>query len=44
LRDKKKTPSNVYRDQAAAEIMRFAQGAPIIDYHDKDGNLVIPEE
>ena len=31
-------------DRIAAEIMRLAQGTPIVGYHDEDGHLVIPEE
>ena len=41
---KKKKESEDYRDQAASEIMRLAQGTPVVGYHDKDGHLVIPED
>ena len=43
-RDKKRKASKSYRDQAAADIMRYAQGAKIIGYHDSEGHLVIPAE
>jgi len=33
-----------FRDRAAADIMRYAQGTPIVGYHDEEGNLVIPAE
>lgn len=32
------------RDAAAAEIMRLAQGTPIVGYHDSTGQLIIPAE
>ena len=30
--------------EIAADIMRLAQGTPIVGYHDADGQLIIPEE
>jgi len=40
---KSKSPQS-FRDRAAADIMRYAQGTPIVGYHDEEGNLVIPAE
>ena len=30
--------------EIATDIMRLAQGTPIVGYHDTDGQLIIPEE
>lgn len=40
----RKAESQDYRDRAAAEIMRLAQGTPVVGYHDENGTLVIPAD
>lgn len=45
LRSKnRKAESQYYGGRAAAEIMRLAQGTPVVGYHDENGTLVIPAE
>ncbi|MBQ7701642.1 MAG: hypothetical protein IJT54_04485 [Candidatus Methanomethylophilaceae archaeon] len=44
FRNKKSKSEISESDHIAAEIMRLAQGTPIIGYHNEKGELVIPEE
>ena len=43
-KNKKRNSSQKHRDAVAAEIMRLAQGTPIVGYHDDSGQLIIPAE